>query len=220
MQKYNEMNSPIVSHLFKRAISFHTSPQQFLKVHLSKRCSRKLSTVPLKRSVYISQSNAIFENLAFEDWLYHNYDFEAQSLLFLWVNKPCVVIGRHQNPWIEVNQQNMIDSSVQLARRNSGGGTVYHDFGNLNFSFFTARTRYNRKQNLEFICDVLKENWKLDVTLSAREDIILDSAYKISGTASKLGHKTAYHHCTLLIDVDSSQLFKMLDAQNVTYTTF
>ena len=210
------MNFSLVRHLIKNGIVFHASSQQLLKIQLLRGCTRKLATVTaLKRSVCISQSNDIFENLAFEDWLYHNYDFEAQSLLFLWINKPCVVIGRHQNPWIEVNQQNMIDSSVLLARRNSGGGTVYHDFGNLNFSFFTARTRYNRKQNLEFICDVLKKNWKLDVSLSTREDIVLDSAYKISGTASKLGHKTAYHHCTLLVNVDSSHLFKMLDAPSV-----
>ncbi len=130
-----------------------------------------------------------------------------------------VVIGRHQNPWVEVNLKNMSENGVFLSRRNSGGeytaylkiyccylmsnyyshfhtftgGTVYHDTGNLNCSFFSSRARYNRKSNLENICQSMKCNWNLDLMISPREDILLNS-YKVSGTASKLGHKNAYHH--------------------------
>lgn len=73
------------------------------------------------------------------------------------------------------------------------GGTVYHDQGNLNCSFFTSRARYNRKYNLETICGSIRSRWNLDLTISPREDILLNS-YKVSGTASKLGHRNAYHH--------------------------
>ncbi|XP_046644139.1 lipoyltransferase 1, mitochondrial-like isoform X2 [Daphnia pulicaria] len=156
-----------------------------------------------KKLVFVSKSTNIFENLAIEDWLYKNFDFETQSLLFI------VVIGRHQNPWVEVNLKNMSENGVFLSRRNSGGGTVYHDRGNLNCSFFSSRARYNRKSNLENICQSMKCNWNLDLTISPREDILLNS-YKVSGTASKLGHKNAYHHCTLLVDVDSTKLHHML----------
>ena len=73
------------------------------------------------------------------------------------------------------------------------GGTVYHDTGNLNCSFFSSRARYNRRSNLEYICRSLKSNWNLDLTISQREDIVLNN-FKVSGTAYKLGHKNAYHH--------------------------
>lgn len=84
-----------------------------------------------RASVYISSSNDIFYNLALEDWLYQNYDFKDESLLLLWSNTPCVVIGRHQNPWTEVNIKQLIQNNIQLSRRNSGGGTVYHDLGEI-----------------------------------------------------------------------------------------
>ena len=87
------------------------------------------------RQVYISQSNDVFTNLALEDWLYKNHDFDHKSLLLLWQNNPCVVIGRHQNPWIEADVPFIRGSDAKLARRNSGGGTVYHDLGNLNCTF-------------------------------------------------------------------------------------
>lgn len=82
--------------------------------------------------------------------------------------------------------------------------------GNLNCTFFSCRSRYNRKANLELICHTLRDKWNANVTLSAREDILLNEVYKISGTASKLGHKNCYHHCTLLVDVDSSKLVRIL----------
>lgn len=96
---------------------------------------------PPKRVVFISQSTDIFSNLAFEDWLYKNWSFEKRSVLFLWRNSPCVVIGRHQNPLVEANIPYLESAGVPVARRGSGGGAVYHDHGNLNCTFFTARKR-------------------------------------------------------------------------------
>ncbi|KAI9565220.1 hypothetical protein GHT06_009002 [Daphnia sinensis] len=176
--------------------------------------TRSITDDVSKKSVFVSKSTNIFENLALEDWFYKNFDFENQSLLFMWVNTPCVVIGRHQNPWLEVNLKNLSQNNVFLSRRNSGGGTVYHDQGNLNCSFFTSRVRYNRKSNLETICGSIRSHWNLNLTISPREDILFDS-YKVSGTASKLGHRNAYHHCTLLVDVDSSLLHQMLNVHEL-----
>lgn len=167
------------------------------------------------KTVYFSKSNDVFTNLALEDWFYRNTNFEKNNLLLLWINKPCVVIGRHQNPWAEVNFSQLSQHGIQFSRRNSGGGTVYHDNGNLNCTFFSTRLRYNRKQNLELICKALTKEWNLNVEVSPREDIILDQKYKISGTASKLGNKVAYHHCTLLINVDTSKLLQALDVTDL-----
>lgn len=135
----------------------------------------------IKKSVFISQSKDIFTNLALEDWLYRNYDFKNHHILMLWQNDPCVVIGRHQNPWLEANVPelpNITEFGVKLARRNSGGGTVYHDNGNLNLTFFTPRERYNLKYNLEIICRSLFRNYNLALQITKRNDLTF-SDYKV-----------------------------------------
>lgn len=166
----------------------------------------------LNHSVILSSSQDIYTNLALEDWIYKNCDFSSRPwpLLLLWRNGPCVVIGRHQNPWTECKLLAMERHRVQLARRNSGGGTVYHDLGNLNCTFFTERSKYDRKKNLRLICDALRKRWSVDVSVSSREDILLENTFKISGTAAKLGRTTAYHHCTVLFKADTSRMSQVL----------
>lgn len=132
------------------------------------------------KSVFISQSSDVFSNLALEDWLYKNFDFKNHHVMLLWRNDPCVVIGRHQNPWMEANIEALADRGITLARRNSGGGTVYHDKGNLNITFFTPRELYNRKKNLQLIEKTIEREWNLDIEINKREDLILDSKYKVN----------------------------------------
>jgi len=165
------------------------------------------------RQVFISQSNDVFTNLALEDWLYKNHDFDHKHLLLLWRNDPCVVIGRHQNPWTESNVPFLRENAINLARRNSGGGTVFHDLGNLNCTFFTRRSRYDRKRNLNIICNAIREATALNVAVNSREDIVLDEKHKISGTAAKLGKDSAYHHCTVLVDVNECVLHDALSSK-------
>ena len=160
--------------------------------------------------VYRSVSKDPYVNLGFEDWMYENMSFDLYNILFLWRNEPTVVIGRHQNPWKECNLELMKKLGVNLVRRNSGGGTVYHDIGNINCTFFTNRSAYNRKRNLDLLARFLKNFYKLDVSVNERDDLVLDSKYKISGTAAKLGLRKAYHHCTLLCKVDTARLNDIL----------
>lgn len=174
----------------------------------------------IKKSVFISQSKDVFSNLALEDWLYKNFDFTNHHVLMLWQNDPCVVIGRHQNPWEEVNIPNLTNQEITLARRNSGGGTVYHDNGNLNLTFFSPRERYNRKYNLELITRALFRKYGLTTNISPREDLTVRDSYKqISGTASKLGRPNAYHHCTLLVNVNKLELSQALQKRQTGITT-
>lgn len=108
--------------------------------------------------------------------MYRNFDFRRHHVLMLWRNAPCVVIGRHQNPWLEANVPNLAtiaNDGVKLARRNSGGGTVYHDMGNLNMTFFTTREGYNRKYNLEIVRRAIFREFGLKVELSDREDLVI-----------------------------------------------
>lgn len=159
----------------------------------------------IEKSVFISQSHDIFTNLAFEDWLYRKFDFTTHHVLMLWTNNPCVVIGRHQNPFSEANTSKLNDNGIILARRNSGGGTVYHDLENINLTFFTPRERYNRNYNLNIITRALFREFQIKADITARDDITLHGN-KISGTAAKLGRVNAYHHCTLLVNTNKERL--------------
>ncbi|XP_059139969.1 lipoyltransferase 1, mitochondrial-like [Physella acuta] len=175
--------------------------------------SRRLCTShgsQLKRLVLISKSKSIFHNLALEEWMYENKDFADVEYLLLWKNRPTVVFGRHQNPWLEANVSLATKYGVDISRRSSGGGTVYHDEGNLNLSFLTSRARYNRKANLNLVVDALTARWDLDLTVNDRDDIMLEKFYKVSGTAAKLGRVQSYHHFTLLVDVDQQKLLQCL----------
>lgn len=134
----------------------------------------------IQKSVFISQSNDIFTNLAMEDWIYRNYDLTNHHIMMLWLNDPCVVIGRHQNPWKEADVSAAEARDIKIARRNSGGGTVYHDKGNLNMTFFIPRERYNRKYNLNIITRALFREWGIRSQISPREDIVLEGNLKVS----------------------------------------
>ncbi|CAH2221044.1 lipoyltransferase 1, mitochondrial [Pelobates cultripes] len=154
-----------------------------------------------------SLSNNVYENLAVEDWIHDHMNLEEKNVLFLWRNSPSVVIGRHQNPWKECNLHLMRKEGICLARRRSGGGTVYHDLGNINLTFFTTRKKYDRVENLNLVIRALKSLQPLlNVQATPRYDLFLDEKFKISGTAAKLGRNVAYHHCTLLCSANSSML--------------
>lgn len=174
---------------------------------------QKASSNLLKQpvQVLVSKSNCPFENLAFEEYVYEKILFDKQQrFLFLWRNKPSVVIGRHQNPWLEVNMDLAEMKNISICRRQSGGGTVYHDMGNINLTFFTDRKSYDRKENLGFIIKTLTSAYDLDLRYNDKDDILFDDKYKVSGTAAKLGIKTAYHHCTLLCDTDMALISNLL----------
>lgn len=140
----------------------------------SKRSSIKdIPNNEIKKSVFISQSYDIYTNLALEDWFYRNFDFTNHHVLMLWSNDPCVVVGRHQNPFVEANVAKLKKAGIELARRNSGGGTVYHDRGNMNLTFFTPRERYDRSYNLNIITRALFREWGIKADISERDDITI-----------------------------------------------
>ena len=165
--------------------------------------------------VYVLHSNSldVYHNLAFETALL-NYAEQGGSegkdiaVLFLWRNDKTVVIGRHQNPYKECNLSYMLSNSVKLARRISGGGAVYHDLGNLNFSFICSTSIYNLRHNLEIITETFK-HLGIPVYVSGRNDILLEGK-KISGNAYKHGRNASLHHGTILIDVSSNQVSSCL----------
>lgn len=154
----------------------------------------------IKKSVFISQSSDIFTNLALENWLYCNSNFMKNQILLIWKNDPCVVIGRNQNPWLEINCQDLEENGISLARRDTGGKTIYHDSENLNMSFFTGNNSYNGDNNLEIISRALQRKFGIESNINDSYNIDVTDNLKIFSSATKVGQTNAYHNCTLVMN--------------------
>ncbi|MDY7026864.1 MAG: lipoate--protein ligase [Spirochaetota bacterium] len=157
--------------------------------------------------VLISETYDPWFNLATEDYIFREMDTD-HHILFLWRNDNTVVIGRYQNPWAECNIRKMDEDKVKLARRQSGGGAVFHDLGNTNFTFMSSRSNYSKERNTDIIVRALKR-FQIDAAASGRNDIVVDGK-KISGSAFKLSSDRAFHHGTLLINADLSRISNYL----------
>jgi lipoate-protein ligase A len=160
-----------------------------------------------KVRVLISETFDPWFNLATEDFIFRDMDPDVTTL-FLWRNDKTVVIGRFQNPWSECNTQKMEENGIKLARRQSGGGAVFHDLGNTNFTFLSSKKSFDKAANNKIITSALAD-YGLEAFPSGRNDILVstpDGEKKISGSAFKETKDRSFHHGTLLINADMSQL--------------
>lgn len=144
-----------------------------------------------------------YHNLALEQILYA-YSCE-NIILYLWKNHNTIVVGRNQNVWKECNISAIQSDGIHLARRNSGGGAVFHDIGNLNFTFIIPKRLFNIKRQLSVIQNSLC-NLGVNVFPSGRNDLILQNGKKISGNAYQKGSCNCIHHGTLLINANLKML--------------
>ncbi|MGI6240061.1 MAG: lipoate--protein ligase [Christensenellales bacterium] len=128
--------------------------------------------------------------------------------MYLWQNKHTVVIGRNQNAWKECRCELLREEGGVLARRSSGGGAVYHDLGNLNFTFAASPERYDLHAQLELILSALA-SIGINGVFSGRNDITVDGK-KFSGNAFKHTANCSMQHGTLLISVDMARLSRYL----------
>ncbi|KAL1959233.1 hypothetical protein VTO42DRAFT_2739 [Malbranchea cinnamomea] len=187
--------------------------------------------------VYRSLSKDPFVNLTIENFLFVHAPQDSK-ILFLYTNRPCVIIGRNQNPWLETNlrllsqkaQNSVEDGSPNhafLVRRRSGGGAVFHDEGNLNYSVICPKAIFDRDKHAEMVVRALKSIGAVNTRVNERHDIVMGEnskeptadvikvgssdvesprvemtprALKISGSAYKLSRARALHHGTCLID--------------------
>jgi len=142
-------------------------------------------------------------NLATEDWIFNTLNPDSHTL-FLWRNSETVVIGRSQNPWVECKTDKMEADDVFLARRQSGGGAVFHDLGNTNFTFLSPKDDYDQEANFTIIINALKK-LGIEATLSGRNDMQVGDR-KISGSAFKHAADRSFHHGTLLVNANMQKL--------------
>ncbi|KAI4121931.1 MAG: hypothetical protein LQ341_007356, partial [Variospora aurantia] len=202
-------------------------------------------TAPVNHHVYVSQCQDVATNLSIEHYLFQKSHPES-TVLFLYMNRPCIVLGRNQNPWLEVNHSlvrrstapasplrtlsdgnRQQDDKIKMIRRRSGGGTVFHDLGNLNFSIICPPATFHRDKYAEMVVQAIRKT-NPRARVNERHDIVLDpgeplntvdrpdpedthrTAYaygngtleprKVSGSAYKLSRLRALHHGTCLFN--------------------
>jgi lipoate-protein ligase A len=151
-------------------------------------------------------------NLSIEHYIFQNVPLSTKVLLF-YINRPCIVIGRNQNPWVEINLRRLkaesketsaksqILGDVDFVRRRSGGGTVFHDSGNVNWGVICDANEFTRDKHAEMVVRGIQEAGVPNVRVNERHDIVLESAtkpLKVSGSAYKLARGRALHHGTAL----------------------
>ncbi len=171
--------------------------------------------------LYINKSTDPYFNLAAEEYLIKNAE---DDVIVLWRNSPSVIIGKNQNAFAEINFDFVNKHGIKVVRRLTGGGAVFHDFGNLNYTFISAKNGQLstgiQVGGLDFayftrpIISALSE-LSLDASLSGRNDIVVKTKgeeRKISGNAQCVIDGVTLHHGTLLF---SSELSRLADSLNV-----
>lgn len=146
-------------------------------------------------------------NLAVESSLLNDGDDDTVTM-FLWKNQQTVVYGYNQNPFTECNVELLLSEGGYAARRRTGGGAVYHDLGNLNFSFVAHKDNYDIRKQLKVIQTALG-HLGLETEISGRNDLTFDGR-KFSGNAFGFYKERRLHHGTILIKTDTERLTKYL----------
>lgn len=162
-------------------------------------------------NVFISPFNNPFINLALEDYFLRGG--AELPVAFFYINRPCVVLGRFQNPWLECHLPYLVQKDIWLVRRQSGGGCVFHDEGNLNFSFITPDGMIDRNKHALLLQKAFAAA-SITLQISPRNDLWLADSHgewkKISGSAYKQTKSASFHHGTFLVSSDLLKLEESL----------
>jgi lipoate---protein ligase len=166
--------------------------------------------------LYINNNNTNpYFNLATEEYLLKNF---TDNCFMLWRNEPCIVVGKNQNTLSEINYDYIKENKIPVVRRLSGGGAVFHDLGNINFTFISdndSESFLNFKKFTQPIVTIL-EKLEVKAEFSGRNDLVIDGR-KFSGNAQYNYKNRILHHGTLLF---SSNMTDLTSALNVKPTKF
>ncbi len=157
--------------------------------------------------LYVSDSFDPYLNIATEKYLTLNVR-PGECVMFLWQNENTVVVGRNQNCWSECRVTSLEADGGHLARRLSGGGAVFHDVENLNFTFSVRQEDYNVPRQLSVIAAAVKK-YGIEAEVSGRNDILAGGC-KFSGNAFWCFGESYYHHGTILIKTDKEKMARYL----------
>lgn len=163
------------------------------------------------RMIFIeTNTTAGAENLAFEEYYLKREDI-TEPILLLWRNRPTIVVGAFQNTYEEINEEFVKEHGIDVIRRASGGGAVYHDLGNLCFSFISIEEDFSNMDYRIFLQPVVEamQQMGVAVNVSGRNDLLLNGA-KISGSATRIYKNRVLFHGTILYDSDLEVLGKAL----------
>jgi len=150
-----------------------------------------------------------WRNIALEEFLLLNVP-EDSVILYLWRNHRTVVIGRNQNAWNECRVERLEADGGKVARRLSGGGAVFHDLGNVNFTFIARKADYSVERQLSVLVEAVGR-LGIEAVPSGRNDVTI-SGRKFSGNAFYQTGDNCYHHGTILIRTDKEDLARYLKA--------
>ena len=164
--------------------------------------------------IFIKNKNTdVYFNLAMEEYFFEK--FKKDEVFMLWINEPSVVIGKHQNLIEELNMKYCFEKNIKIARRLSGGGTVVHDFGNLNYTYITNTTGDTALDFKEFLKPMYKAllNLNIDANISPRNDFRVEEK-KICGHSQFMRKKRVLHHGCILFDSNLDNLRNALNVEN------
>lgn len=148
-------------------------------------------------------------NLAIEEYL---FEYLNDDIFMLWQNEPTVVIGKNQNAFAEINMNYLKKNNIHIARRITGGGAVYHDLGNINYTFISSKNKTNEIDFAYYTTPIIDSLKKLGIEakLSGRNDLLVEDK-KFSGNAQHTKAGRVLHHGTLLFDSNLNVLTKVLN---------
>lgn len=152
-------------------------------------------------------------NLAFEEYIFKKLK-SNEDFVLLWRNGPSIIVGKNQNTVEEINMEFVKENNINVVRRVTGGGAVYHDLGNLNFSFITNADNNEKIDFKTYNIPIIKALEKIGVIceLSGRNDLVIDSK-KFSGIAQSITKGRVLNHGTLLFDSKLDTLSKALNVK-------
>ena len=157
----------------------------------------------IKLRVFVSESLDVYHNQAIEKYFLDRIE-DDEVILYLWQNDRTIVIGANQDAYGECDIEKLEKDGGHLARRITGGGAVYHDKGNLNFTFITPKALYDLSKQEEVILKAL-DCLGIKAAKTGRNDLVIDGR-KFSGHAYYKGKKSCLHHGTLMLEVDEGRL--------------